>query len=134
MANPGNVEVSVDQNFARFGSKSYAINKINSVEVRKHQPHGLAGVIICAGLAIILLGNGLGQLTSADGEPSTSIIIGVIFGGLAWLFAKRHQIVDYQLFLMTSSSEAQAFQSRNEQEVTQLRSAIEGAMAASSRS
>jgi len=27
-------DISVDDNFARFGTKSYAINKINSVDVR----------------------------------------------------------------------------------------------------
>jgi hypothetical protein len=31
--------VSVDRDFARFGSKSYAINKINTVEVRERKPH-----------------------------------------------------------------------------------------------
>ena len=29
--------VTVDDNFARFGSKSYAINKITSVDVRMHE-------------------------------------------------------------------------------------------------
>lgn len=36
----GELSVSVDQHFARFGAKSYAINKINSVEVRRRYPNG----------------------------------------------------------------------------------------------
>lgn len=31
------VSVNVDRDFARFGSKTYAINKINSIEVRRHR-------------------------------------------------------------------------------------------------
>lgn len=35
----GVVAVSVDRDFARFGSKSFAINKIHTVEVRARRPH-----------------------------------------------------------------------------------------------
>lgn len=46
----GENSVSVDRDFARFGNKSYAINKINSVEVRQHHPHNqnaaMAGQLI----------------------------------------------------------------------------------------
>lgn len=33
----------IDDDFARFGAKSYAINKINSVDVRERQPYGRTG-------------------------------------------------------------------------------------------
>jgi hypothetical protein len=44
---------------------------------------------------------------------------------LAW---QKSQIREYQLFLMTSSSEAQAFVTRNREEVLSLRHSIERAM------
>ena len=39
------MNITVDNDFARFGSKSYAINKINSVEVRERKLGGRGGPI-----------------------------------------------------------------------------------------
>jgi hypothetical protein len=114
----GTFSVSVDRDFARFGSKSYAINKINSVEVRERHPYGTAGMFL-AGLGAVICVLSGGQW----------ILLGLIFGGLAYWAWRRSQIVEYQLFLMTSSSEAQAFVSRDGEAINRLRDRIERAMA-----
>lgn len=110
--------VAVDRDFARFGSKSYAINKINSVDVRKRHPYGQGG----------MLGSGLIAVLCLLGGAATSVLA-IFFGALAvWLW-QRSKIVEYQLFLTTSSQEAQAFVSRDPDEVIRLRNEIERAMA-----
>ena len=120
--------ISVDKDFARFGSKSYAINKINTVEVRERQPYGLGSAVICGLIGLAAVGIGRGQMNTHNGSPAGMIVVGVMFLGLTvWLW-KRSTIVEYQLFLMTSSSEAQAYTSRDQDEVLSLRDSIEAAM------
>jgi hypothetical protein len=51
-----------------------------------------------------------------------------ILSAAAAFWWKRSRIAEYQLFLMASSSEAQAFVSRNGDEVYSLRDRIERAM------
>lgn len=126
-------DVSVDNTFARFGAKSYAINKINSVEVRERKPHGIVGILFFGFLAICFALSAFGSLIGpkpAEGA-GVSIVVALILGGLTFICVRRHQIIEYQLFLMTSSSEAQAYQTRDKGEVVKLRSAIETAMVAS---
>ena len=125
--------VRIDEDFARFGSKSYAINKINSVDVRVRKPHGVGLAILFALGAFLFVVSGADQLGKPDSVAPTSFVLGAVLGGLsAWLF-KRSTIREYHLFLMTSSSEAQAFVSRDEGEVATLRDEIETAMAHHSR-
>lgn len=119
--------ISVDRDFARFGSKSYAINKINTVEVRERQPHGMGGVIIAGLIAGICFVAGFGQISQQGGGGQT-IVIGLLLAGLAFWLWKRTKIIEYQLFLMTSSSETQAFVSNDHDEVMGLRDSIESAM------
>ena len=114
--------VSVDRDFARFGAKTYAINKINSVEVRARHPHGTAWMFLCGLVALIGL---LSFLGSAD---AFSFGLAVVFGPLAYMAWKRSKIIEYQLFLMTSSSEAQALTSRDADMIQSLRNRIEAAM------
>ncbi len=116
-------DVSVDLNFARFGAKSYAINKINTVEVRNRRPYGqglpfLFGIIAFACFMTILM----------DGIGAGSAIGLLLFGALAYWAWQRQKTVEYSLFLMTSSSEAQALSTRDQTEVMGLRDAIETAM------
>lgn len=128
----GIMNVTVDKDFARFGAKSYAINKINTVEVRERKPHGQAGMFIFGVLAFIFGMSGLGTLFGS-GESSggiTSLIIAAIFGFIAYRLWLRSKIVEYQLFLMTSSSEAQAITSRDGEMIDDLRRKIESAMIA----
>lgn len=125
--------ISVDDHFARFGAKSYAINKINSVEVRAVNPYGKGLMIAFALLA------GIGFLTLmgdiSGGQPFVgALIVTALFGGFAYWAYRRSQIVDYHLFLKTSSLEAQAFSSRNPDEVIGLRDSIESAMIGASGS
>lgn len=121
--------VNVDRDFARFGQKSYAINKINSVEVREVRPNGSGGTVILGGIAILLLLIGVSQISNNPNAAPAWMIFALIFGGLTWLAWNSSQVVEYRLFLMTSSSEAQAFSSRQPDEVYGLRDSIEAAMA-----
>jgi len=123
------VPVSVDAHFARFGEKSYAINKINSVEVRRRQPHG-QGAAIGWGLLSLIFGlSFLGSLSNPNGGTVVTLTLAVIFGYLAYRAWLRSKIIEHQLFLMTSSSEAQAIVSQDGAMVNGLRERIERAMA-----
>ena len=125
------VAISVDRDFARFGSKSYAINKINTVDVRERKPFGMGAAIICGIICFFCLMGALGTVSdpNARGGAVVSLLIGAFFGWLTYRSWMKSQIVEYQLFLMTSSSEAQAFTSRDADEVFGLREQIEAAMA-----
>ena len=122
--------VTVDRDFARFGNKSYAINKINSVEVRERHPHGQGAMYVWGLLALIMLLAFLGSLSGP--QPSSGpgwLLIGAVCGFLAYVAWKKSKIVEYQLFLMTSSSEAQALASRDADLILRLRNRIESAIA-----
>ena len=114
--------IRVDDDFARFGSKSYAINKINTVEVREKKPYG-QGLFVVFSLLAMIFGLTLFSDFSVGTFSATLVFIAIAI--FAW---KRSQIIEYQLFLMTSSSEAQAYVSRDENQVFGLRNAIEHAM------
>lgn len=125
--------VSVDDDFARFGGKSYAINKINTVEVRARYPNGQGGAVILALLAALCVFGWFAALNSDQGTSGGPLLFAAIFGALAYWQFQRSKVREYQLFLMTSSSEAQAFVSRDRDEVFSLREQIEGAMLRHSR-
>jgi hypothetical protein len=120
------IAVSVDRDFARFGNKSYAINKINSVEVRERRPHGSAGTILLGGMALIFL---VLAFQSMDGSGATDVFVALLCAAATYWAWRRSKIVQYQLFLMTSSSEAQAISSRDGEMIGRLRNRIESAMA-----
>lgn len=121
--------VEVDDKFARFGSKSYAINKINSLDIRVAKPYGVGAIWLWSLLALICLLSFLGSLAGTEGPSFGGLIFGAIFSFLAYRAWLSSKIREYQLFLMTSSSEAQAFVSRDQHEVMRLRESIERAMA-----
>lgn len=118
----GEIPVSVDRDFARFGNKSYAINKINTVEVRRRHPHGQGAMVLFGLLAIICL------FAAAGGGGGGAFLVGAIFGALTYWAWRRSQVIEYQLFLMTSSSEAQAISSLDGGMIDGLRDRIERAM------
>jgi hypothetical protein len=126
--------ITVDDDFVRFGSKSYAINKINSVEVRETQPHGKGGAIVCGIIAGFALLGALGSFAAPDGPSGGMFVFAAIFAGLAWWLWQQAKIREYKLFLMTSSSETQAFITRDQDEVISLRDSVEAAMVRQSRS
>jgi hypothetical protein len=122
--------VTVDNDFARFGDKSYAINKINTVEVREISPHpmGLFAILIGLGSAAAIL-FGILVLTGGFYEVGMFfLIVGSLMGLYCHHASQRAEIRTYSLVLMTSSSEAQAFTSPNRDEVESLRAKIEQAM------
>lgn len=122
-------EVTIDADFARFGNKSYAINKINTVEVRSERLGGNAGWIILSIIVVLFLFAMLGSAVS-EGSPRTEyFIIVVLLGGWAWALKRRAKRERHSLFLMTSSSEAQALQSEDKEMILGLRDQIERAMA-----
>jgi uncharacterized protein DUF6232 len=123
--------VQVDDKFARFGSKSYAINKINSVDVRVHRPHSQAATWICGLVALISVISLLGSLSDPEGLSGGALVLAAVFAGLSYVSWQKSQTREYQLFLMTSSSETEAFVTRDRDEVLRLRERIEEAMAAS---
>ena len=121
------VSVRIDGDFARFGNRSYAIDKINSVEVRERKLHGEFGALLFGALAVIWLVFAVG----ANSGPVffTLLALAALTGiGAAWAWMNRRE-VDYQLFLMTSSSQSQAFVSKDRCEVEALRDSLEQAIA-----
>ena len=124
--------VTVDDNFARVGSKSYAINKINSVDVRSKKIPGKWSWIFWWLLAIFCGLPALGALIGGQpGEAFAMLLIAALFGYFGWKsYQKRHATFSYELFLMTSSNEVQAFATDDKDDVLALRRAIEDAMAA----
>jgi hypothetical protein len=123
-------KITIDDKFARFGSKSYAINKINSVDVRKKVVHGeTLHWFLWGGAAVILL---LCLGPFRDGLIICLIVAGVmaLFGYFSW--ERREEQRFYSLFLTTSSAENQAFISQNREDVHRLRDEIEEAISRSS--
>lgn len=122
--------VSVDHHFARFGSKSYAIDKINSVDVREEKKSG------CAWIAFAILAGIFGLSAIGTSSSGTAAEAGplwftfAVFAGTAvLLYIKRPKPV-YHLMLATSSGEVQATNTGNRERVLELRQAIETAMVA----
>lgn len=123
--------VSVDRDFARFGSKSFAINKINTVEVKARHPHSQKAFFAWGllGLICLLLFAGGQQDSGASGATVFALLLCAFFAFLAYRSWKRSKIVEYQLFLMTSSQAVQALKSEDGGLIEGLRDRIERAMA-----
>ena len=120
--------VNVDRDFARFGNKSFAINKINTVEVRARHPHSRSAFFSWGLLAVVALLVFAGGNKAANANGA-AIFLCLVFGFLAfraWLLSK---IIEYQLFLVTSSGAVQAIKSRDGSRIEGLRDRIEQAMA-----
>lgn len=125
--------VFVDDDFARFGGKSYAINKINSVEVRERKPYSRRPAILGALCAVLMALAFLGSISAPGGPFPIMLGIAAVLGWLAWRGFKKAKIREHLLFLMTSSSETQAYIARDQVEVDSLREQIERAMLGHSR-
>ncbi|OJW73019.1 MAG: hypothetical protein BGO57_13150 [Sphingomonadales bacterium 63-6] len=133
-----NGDISVDEAFARFGSKTYAINKINSTEVRERIVPGARGYYLWFPIAAFLtLPVLVGLFSSGNQEGATGglIIIGLPLALFWWLairsYRRRAAKYSYELYLTMSSRDQQALVSPDRVEVEKLRAAIETAMAAS---
>jgi hypothetical protein len=117
--------VSIDADFARFGNKSYAISKINSVEVRKVHPTDLAATVVFSFLALVAF---CGVILNSLFGLFLPLIMTLIFSGAAYWSWSQYKKVQYRLYVTTSSREAQAYVSRDEDEVLNLRDQIEACM------
>jgi len=133
------MSISVDRDFARFGSKSFAINKINTVEVKVRHPHSQNAFFLWGLLALgsLLIFAGGSQSTGNTGQQAASgssgtiagLLLCAFFGFLGYRAWKRSKIVEYQLLLVTSSQAVQALKSEDGTLIDGLRDRIERAMA-----
>ena len=122
----GETAVSVDRDFARFGSKSFAINKINTVDVQERYPYAQSAVFVWGLLALLSLGF-LGGASA--GGILFVLMLSAFFGFLAYRAWVKSKIIEYQLFLVTSSHSVQAIKSQDGPMIESLRTKIEQAMA-----
>jgi hypothetical protein len=129
-------QVQVDTNFVRSGSKSFAINKINSVEIRAKKTAGSWAWIIYGIILLLFLPGMIASFFvkdeaggAGDGQIFLFILV-AIFGALFYRsFNRRKSRRTFELYLMTSSGEVQAFMTQDRSEIDRLRDAIEVAMA-----
>lgn len=115
--------ISVDETFARFGSKSYAIAKINSVDVRSRRRGGDLGWIVVGLISFILLAAGIANWNTA------LLCYGAAAAVIAFFMRRGARIIVHRLYLSTSNAEAQAFESENRSLIVGMRDAIEAAIA-----
>ena len=117
--------VTVDEHFARFGSKSYAISKITSVDMREDIRSNTGSLV-----ALFVLGGVLGLV-------SLPLIADLAFVGfmlamaacLCIYFGIRSSQAEpfrlYTLMLSTSAGEVQATTSQDVDAINELRGEIE---------
>lgn len=112
-------KVSVDEHFARFGSKSYAIDKINSVDVRVEKKTSNTWILfaICALMALAIGFNSIGGWVAI-----------LFFSVFTFLTYRNQPAPVYHLMLATSSGEVQATSAGDRDAIADLRRAIESAM------
>ena len=122
--------VIVDDNFARFGSKSYAINKITSVDVRVHEKRR-SGWLAFGIVGILFLLAGLGSLAEPEkGSALTLIVLGGVCMFMAVKGFSKRLTRSYELMLATAAGEVQATTATDGDSIQELRDVIEGRIAA----
>jgi hypothetical protein len=113
------------------------MRKITSTEVREKRPQ-LGGCVFVMGLvtlaAILLLFASMADTNAGGGVTGVMLVLTAVLAMPTWRLWKRNGRIEYQLFLITSAAEQQAFTSRDRGEVVTLRDEIESAMARASRS
>jgi hypothetical protein len=120
-------DISVDEHFARFGSKAYAINKINSVEVRSHTPPEKTGWLWFTIFAVMFGIAGVAQMV--EGQGAASLVFAALLAGCAFIAYQNRRITpSHKLFLMMSNSEAQVCESADLEHIQSLRRAVEQAI------
>ena len=125
----GEIAVSVDRDFARFGSKAYAINKINTVDVTAKRPHSQNAFFGWGLLAVFcLLVFAGGEKSGVNNGLAVGLFLCALFGFLAYRAWKRSKIIEYYLMLVTSSHSVQAIKSQDSAYIEDLRDRIERAM------
>lgn len=123
-------QVTVDENFARFGSKSYAINKITSVDVHVHETRR-NGWLFAAIFGAIMLLAGLSSLGIPDNDPPfMSFGIAIVCGVFAVTGYRNRLSRHFELMLATAAGEVQATRSPDGDAIQELREVIERRVAA----
>lgn len=118
-----NGHVTVDRNFLRVGSKSYAVDKIGSIDIRTRRERGSQlpyafwlAAAVCVAIAV----------HSREIEVG---LLAVVLAGIGFLLRERARPrVSHSLVLLTTAGETQAFESSNMEEICDVRDAIEAAM------
>lgn len=117
------LNVTVDEKFARFGAKSYAIAQITSVGV-SHTRRARWPWILCAIIAAPLW---LGVLTGAAHGRDGGVVAAIVMTLFALAFWGRKD--KYHLVLATAGGEVQPVTSTSADEIVALRDAIEAEIA-----
>jgi hypothetical protein len=123
-------QVTIDRDFVRFDGKSVAVSKINTVEVKARYPYGRHGVMGWSLLATLAL---FTTFATAENHNRSAAAVALAFVVLfAWLALRawnRSNIIEYNLFLVTSSQSVQAIKSSDQNVIENLRAQVERAMA-----
>ena len=125
----GEIAVSIDRDFARFGSKAYAINKINTVDVTAKRPHSqnaFFGWGLLAAISLLIFVGG--DKSGVNNGSAIGLLLCLLFAFLAYRAWKRSKIVEYYLMLVTSSQSVQAIRSHDSAFIQDLRNQVERAM------
>jgi hypothetical protein len=127
---PGEIPVSIDRDFARFGSKAYAINKINTVDVTYRHPYPRQAAFGWGLLALVslLVFGGSAIDPNASGVRFFALALCAFLGFLAYRSWQRSKIIEFNLMLVTSSHSVQAIKSRDSAFIQDVRDQIERAM------
>ena len=118
--------VSVDDKFVRIASKSYAINKITSVDVREQVTPGKSGYAFLWVIGAVLAIAGIAQ------QAPYLFIMAAVCAGFGWRhWEKRKPVSLFQLYLVTAAGETPAHAEFDYDTITEMRAAIEEAMSRS---
>ena len=126
----GEIPVSIDRDFARFGSKAYAINKINTVDVTYRHPYprqAAFGWGLLAFLSLLVFGGSASE-SNPSGVGFFALALCAFLCFLAYRAWQRSKIVEYTLVLVTSSHSVQAIKNCNSALIQDIRDRIERAM------
>lgn len=120
-----NGQVSVDRNFVRVGSKSYAVDKIGSIDIRtRHVPPNRKYLLLWIGAVFAFLA-GINPL-----RWDLMALAAFLFGAGYVVHREAKSKHFHSIVLLTTAGEAVAFESSDIEEIADIRDAIEAAMVA----
>jgi hypothetical protein len=121
--------VSVDRHFVRIGSKSYAVDRITSVEVRRHRPYSIGPAVAGFLSALLLLTLGIVRpVRDSWLAPTGAIGLGISLMFFALWRWQRARVEIHQLHLSPNFPPEPAFVARDRAIVIALRDRIEAAI------
>lgn len=118
-----NGQVSVDRNFVRVGSKSYAIDKIGSIDIRtRYIPPNRRYLLLWIGAAFAFL-------IGTNPLRWDLMVLAAFLAGAGYVVHRDRKTVHlHSIVLLTTAGEAVAFESSDIEEISDIRDAIEQAM------